>query len=457
MSHKSLKDKNPVKEARDKAARDERARTRGLHSSNSSTSPNRSNSIGAKVKSLEEGSDQSETKGESSQLSPQSAHLRAHRKQEVRLEEEERAFRLSNWTSKANLPSSSIGISPDLVIPVVEEQQIQAIVEDTPIETDSLDLSTKTSSSSESTNSSNSESNQSVGPSIVNNPQLIVYNSLFEFSTNPVYPMAEPVDMGDPLIPVTMRPGQPDDRPTSVVSLPKFYGELGSDPDYHVREFLTSCNANNARTPSHWHAIFPTTLDGQARQWFHRQPLGHFANWAALKDAFIAKFRPVAYTDRLTEQMHDLQMITNESIDNYYGRMEDIILRLPNGHGFNDEMRKSIFIRGLIPFRLKAYVKEVEPATLDAAYQRAKLYENIYTTVNEAPVLSYINQPPVIVNQHLPMSNPVTYPPQIGVQSTIKIPNPPIVNNQLVTSRDKIEDEIVRQRLEDLTMQMGEL
>jgi hypothetical protein len=160
MSHKSLKDKNPVKEARDRAARDERAWIRGLRSSNSSTSPNRSNSIEAKVKSLEEDSDQFETKAKSSELSPQSAHLRAHRKQEARLEKEERAFRLSNWTSKASLPSSSIGISPDLVIPVVEEQQIQAIVEDTPIESDSLDLSTKTSSSSESTNSSNSESNQ---------------------------------------------------------------------------------------------------------------------------------------------------------------------------------------------------------------------------------------------------------------------------------------------------------
>jgi hypothetical protein len=156
--------------------------------------------------------------------------------------------------------------------------------------------------------------------------------------------MADAVNQIDPLIPITMRPGQPDDRPTSVVSLPKIYGELGSDPDYHVKEFLTACNTNNARTPSHWHAIFPTTLDGQARQWFHRQPLGHFNNWTALKDAFIAKFRSIAYIDRLTEQMHDLQMITSESIDNYYGRMEDIVLRLPNGHGFNDEMRKSILL-----------------------------------------------------------------------------------------------------------------
>jgi hypothetical protein len=88
-----------------------------------------------------------------------------------------------------------------------------------------------------------------------------------------------------------MRHGQPDECPTSVVALPKFYGELGSDPDYHISEFITSCNANNARTSSHWYAIFSTTLEGHAKQWFHRQPLGHFTNWTTLRDAFIAKFR----------------------------------------------------------------------------------------------------------------------------------------------------------------------
>lgn len=57
--------------------------------------------------------------------------------------------------------------------------------------------------------------------------------------------MADKADLGDPLIPVTMRPGQPDDRSTPVVTLPKFYEELGCDLDYHIRKFLTSCNANN--------------------------------------------------------------------------------------------------------------------------------------------------------------------------------------------------------------------
>jgi hypothetical protein len=383
MRHRCLQSNIMVKEARDKAARDERARVRALRSSRSPTQSNRSSiNEETNLKQLEESSDQPHQRLDPSQLfsdSPRIPHHRSHIENE-------------------DLPSD-------------------------PLNLNSPTHSVHSSSNTEITNSSISLSFQLL------DYQLVVDNPLFVLPIDWINLMADAVNQIDPLIPVTMRSGQPDDHPTSMVSLPKFYGELGSDLDYHVREFLTACNANNARTPSHWHAIFPTTFDGQTRQWFHRQPLGHFNNWTALKDAFIEKFRPVAYIDRLTEQMHDLQMITSESIDNYYGRMEYIILRLPNGHGFNDEMRKSIFIRGLIPFRLKAYIKEVKLVTLDAAYQRAKLYENIYTMVNEAPVISYINQPPLIVNQNLPMSNPVTYPPQIGVQSTIKIPNPPMVNN----------------------------
>ena len=40
--------------------------------------------------------------------------------------------------------------------------------------------------------------------------------------------------------------------------------------------------------------------------------------------------------------------------------MEDILLRLLLGHGFNDEIKKNISIRDLIPYKLKAYVKKIE-------------------------------------------------------------------------------------------------
>jgi hypothetical protein len=100
-----------------------------------------------------------------------------------------------------------------------------------------------------------------------------------------------------------MRPGQEADKPISLVPYSRFYGEIGCDPNRHVSEFLLQSNANNARTPTHWHSIFPTTLEGQAKLWFPRQPLGHFCDWNSLKDAFVIHFRPMGYEDRLSEQL----------------------------------------------------------------------------------------------------------------------------------------------------------
>ena len=68
-------------------------------------------------------------------------------------------------------------------------------------------------------------------------------------------------------------------------------------------------------------------MEDHAKQWFHRQPLGHFANWQSLCNAFIAHFRPIRYDERLSESLHELQMNTNETIDTYYGRMEDLVHR----------------------------------------------------------------------------------------------------------------------------------
>ncbi len=57
-------------------------------------------------------------------------------------------------------------------------------------------------------------------------------------------------------------------------------------------------------------------------------------------------------------------MNTNETIDSYHGKMEDIVLCLPARHGFNDAMRMAIFIRGLVPLKLKGCVKEISSIIL---------------------------------------------------------------------------------------------
>jgi len=61
------------------------------------------------------------------------------------------------------------------------------------------------------------------------------------------------------------------------------------------------------------------TLQKHAKQWFQRQPPGHFANWNSLRDAFLAHFCPIAHEDRLSEQLQDMTMTLGESIDFYYG------------------------------------------------------------------------------------------------------------------------------------------
>ena len=83
-------------------------------------------------------------------------------------------------------------------------------------------------------------------------------------------------------LPITLKVGQEADKPISLVPYSKFYGELGSDPDRHVSEFLLQCNANNVRIEAHWHSIFPTTFEGHAKLWFYRQPLGSFPTWDTL-------------------------------------------------------------------------------------------------------------------------------------------------------------------------------
>ena len=107
-------------------------------------------------------------------------------------------------------------------------------------------------------------------------------------------------------MPITLRVGQEADKPISLVPYSKFHRELCSDLDRHISEFLLQCNANNARADVHWHSIFPTTLEGYAKLWFYRQPLGSFPNWDTLRDAFVAHFHPIGYEDRLMEQLADI-------------------------------------------------------------------------------------------------------------------------------------------------------
>ena len=100
----------------------------------------------------------------------------------------------------------------------------------------------------------------------------------------------------------------------------------------------------------------------------------------------------------------------NEWVDNYYGRMQDILQRM-GVHQIPNNFLMSIFIGGLYPIELKTYVKEGGTTTYAQAYERAKVWEEcrleddlvVYTdnTYSNNPIPNYMGTFPVTnQNQH---------------------------------------------------------
>ena len=179
-----------------------------------------------------------------------------------------------------------------------------------------------------------------------------------------------------------------------------FCGEQGADPDHHIAQFMTACVANNARTPQHWLTMFPATLRDMAFQWYDRQPAGTFADWDALRIAFLAQFRPLGFVDRLRERLQSLRMVAGESIDSYYGRMEDILRRW-NNHQIPNHMLMGQFVAGLNPPKLRIFVKEASPPDLQTAINRAKLWEVCHQEQFLPSAQTIITSQPYLHNQPL--------------------------------------------------------
>ncbi len=105
-------------------------------------------------------------------------------------------------------------------------------------------------------------------------------------------------------IPIVVYQRQLNDRPINVAPLPLFSGQQGFNLDNHLAQIMATCS----RTYEHWKMIFPTILKGLAFQWYDRQAHGTFPNWINFRDEFLAQFRPLGFSDRLCEQLTQIQM-----------------------------------------------------------------------------------------------------------------------------------------------------
>jgi len=80
----------------------------------------------------------------------------------------------------------------------------------------------------------------------------------------------------------------------NLVTLPQYYGQAGSNPHHYLNWFNVVC-ATNFIPEANYLTTFPTTLLEIAQEWHLFN--GPFATWNELRDAFLARFRPLAFIE----------------------------------------------------------------------------------------------------------------------------------------------------------------
>ena len=161
-------------------------------------------------------------------------------------------------------------------------------------------------------------------------------------------------------------------RILNVAPYPLFHGHMGTDPDRHVDRFIIVANAN--QLPQHLYlSTFPSTLIDAAADWYSQLPALP-ADWNALRNAFLTRFRPRSFVPGLIDRIRTIKMGVNEGIDSYYTRM-NTLLRRWNNHNLPEIYMVNMFVGGVWPEALRIYLREQNPLDLPTAYTLAKTWE----------------------------------------------------------------------------------
>eukprot|EP01018_Ginkgo_biloba_P031758 Gb_05978 [translate_table: standard] len=81
-----------------------------------------------------------------------------------------------------------------------------------------------------------------------------------------------------------MIPARLEPLPSLRIPLPTFDGQ--TDLDRHLTQFLEACLENRVRNPHHLMQLFPTSLRGDAYDWYVELELGSITTWSQLGRSF---------------------------------------------------------------------------------------------------------------------------------------------------------------------------
>ena len=129
---------------------------------------------------------------------------------------------------------------------------------------------------------------------------------------------------------------------------------MGEDPDVHVNHFNMVAQANNQAADTDKLRVFSATLDGFASNWYAQFPTGHFATWDGLRTAFLTTFRPIGYSEPIREELDNVRLLPNETLQMYANKVKCLISKHTQPLDPQDQV--GWFIKGL-PSEVHFFVK----------------------------------------------------------------------------------------------------
>ncbi|GJR44016.1 reverse transcriptase domain-containing protein [Tanacetum coccineum] len=115
----------------------------------------------------------------------------------------------------------------------------------------------------------------------------------------------------------------------------QFDGRTKTDPHKHIHEFFGICDMFKYRDTENKAVrllMFPLSLTREAKTWLDELNEGTIETWDEIRTAFISRFFPPSFFDRLLEEIRAFSQHENESLTDAWLRMKEM---LQNCHGHN--------------------------------------------------------------------------------------------------------------------------
>ena len=147
-----------------------------------------------------------------------------------------------------------------------------------------------------------------------------------------------------------------------TANLPKFYRTRVDDSSRHMERYVECMIFLLITNQGYWLVWFPTTLDGDAYEWYRDHDEGHFRTCDQLLREILTEYRPEVGQSTVSSPLAAMREGREEEITAYIRRFDSVCSQYV-GTMLNDDTLKQ-FIQGFLKLGTIRSVLEKNPRTL---------------------------------------------------------------------------------------------